>query len=76
MTSAYYLRMREYANYVWKKDDSTGPKGTLLWEFGKIMTKMLDEPKDYGIITSSLATMVGILKYYFPDVEEYFNDHQ
>ena len=74
MTSTYYLRQREYANYVWRKEDDTGPKGELLWEFGKIMANMLDKPKDGLIITKALITMSLTLKYSFPDVEEYFND--
>lgn len=72
ISSTYYFRQREYSNYVWGKDPSTGMKDDLLWEFGNVVANMLDKPKDFAFIWSAIGTMVATVKYCFPNVEEHF----
>lgn len=68
--AAYNARQKEYSKYVSKKNDDSGPKDELLWEFGKIVAEMIGEPKSRKI-GYAVSGMALTIKYFYPDLKEY-----
>ncbi len=73
LIETYCMRQKMYSNYVWgEKLKSESPVGTLLWEFGKIVAEMIEEPKSEKIMYAKID-MFYTLKYFYPDVKKLLN---
>lgn len=62
----YNKREAEYANYLDNPKEGEGLAGTLLWEFGNKIAKIMNREKDLGIILKVFS--LGAIWTHFADI--------